>query len=65
MTQRFNALLITIRNTPTRDHHFLVRFYIVTQRECPCLTPQKMTSISSFPTRQTSLKLVIKFNVKW
>ena len=39
MTQRFNVLLITFRYTPTRDHHFLVQCYIVTQRECPCLTP--------------------------
>ena len=31
MTQRFNVLLITFRNTPTRDHHFLVRFYVVTR----------------------------------
>ena len=32
MTERFNVLLITFRNTQTRDHHFLVRFYIMTQR---------------------------------
>ena len=30
MTQRFNVLLITFPYTPTIDHHFLVRFYIVT-----------------------------------
>ena len=39
MTHRFNVLLITFKNTPTRDHHFIFGFYIVTQRECPCLTP--------------------------
>ena len=65
MTQSFNVLLITFRYTPTRDHHFLVQCYIVTQRECPCLTPKKMNSISSFLTLQTSLKLVIKCDVKF
>ena len=57
MTHRFNALLITFRNAPTRDHRFIVRFLIVTQRECSCLVPLKMISISSFPTLQTSSKL--------
>ena len=27
-------------------------------RECLCLTPKRITSISSFPTFQTNLKLV-------
>ena len=39
MTQRFNVLLITFRNIPTRGHNFFVQFYIVTQSEYPCLTP--------------------------
>ena len=59
MTQRFNVLLITFKNTPIRDHNFLVQ-YIMTPRECPCLT-----SISIFSTLQTSLKLVIKYDVKF
>ena len=61
----FNVLMIAFKDTLTRDHHFLVRFYIVTQRKFPCLTPEKMTSISSFLTAQTSLKLVIKCDVKF
>ena len=63
-TQRFNVLLITFKNTLVRDHHFFVRFYIVTQRGCLYLTPKKLTSISSFRTVQTSFKLVIKYDIK-
>ena len=39
MTQRFNILVIAFKNTPTRDHNFLVQFYVVTKRECLCLMP--------------------------
>ena len=32
MTQRFNVFLTTFNTTSPRDHHFLLLFYIVTQR---------------------------------
>ena len=63
MTQKFSVLLITFKITPTRDHHFLVRCYIVTLRKCPYLTPLKTTSISSFSIVWTSLKLIIKCDI--
>ena len=65
MTQRFSVSTIAFKNTPARDHHFLIPFYIVTKRKCPCLTPQKVTGISSFSTAQASLKLAIKCDVKF
>ena len=39
MTQRMNVFTIVFKNLSIRDHHFFVRFNIVTCRECLCLTP--------------------------
>ena len=57
MTHRFNVLLIKLRNTPTRDHLFLVQFQIVIQRESLSMVPWKTTGISNFSALQTSSKL--------
>ena len=65
LTQKFNVLFITFRNTTTRDHNFLVRFCIVMQRGCRCLATKKMTIILSFCPLQTSLKLATKCDVKF
>ena len=65
MTQIFNVLFITFRNTPTRDHNSLVRFYIVTQGGMSMFDTIENDQISSFPTFQTNLKLVIKCEVEF
>ena len=35
------------KNKPTRDHHFFMRFYVVTKRECPLKIDAREVSYTS------------------